>query len=90
MTGRSVGYVVVLSAEPQPDDLRYARPVSIQVLRALWSEPRAPHAAGPRPRDWALVAVIAVAAFLETALRDDLVWRLASLAVALLVVGVLP
>jgi signal transduction histidine kinase len=64
--------------------------MSIQAFRAVWSEPRDPDAEGPLPRDWALVAVIVVAACVETALRDELVWRVPSLAVALVGAGVLP
>jgi len=64
--------------------------MSIQALRAVWSEPRDPDAEGPLTRDWALVAFIVVAACVETAFREDLVWRVTSLAVALLAVGVLP
>jgi signal transduction histidine kinase len=64
--------------------------MSIQAVRAVWSEPRAPDAEGPRARDWALVAIIVVAAGAETALRDDLTWRVPSLAVALLGAWVLP
>ncbi len=56
----------------------------------MWSEPRSPDADGPRARDWALVAIVVVAACVETALRDDLTWRLPSLAVALLGAAVLP
>jgi len=64
--------------------------MSIHAVRALWSEPRSPDADGPRARDWALVAIIVVAACVETALRDDLTWRLPSLAVALLGAWMLP
>lgn len=59
-------------------------------IGALWSEPRAPGAEGPRARDWVLVALLVVAAVVETALRDDLVWRATSLAVAVLGAAVLP
>lgn len=64
--------------------------MTTQAIGAVWSEPRAPGAEGPRSRDWGLVALIVVAAGVETALRDDLVWRVASLAVAVLGAGVLP
>ena len=64
--------------------------MTTQAIGAVWSEPRAPGAEGPRARDWGLVALIVVAAGVETALRDDLVWREASLAVAVLGAGVLP
>jgi len=64
--------------------------MSIDAVRAVWSEPRAPGADGPRARDWALVAVIVVVACIETAVRDELTWRVPSLAVALVGAGVLP
>ncbi len=64
--------------------------MTTQAIGAVWSEPRAPGAEGPRPRDWVLVALLVVAAVVETALRDDLVWRATSLAVAVLGAGVLP
>ena len=64
--------------------------MTTQAIGALWSEPRAPGAEGPRARDWVLVALLVVAAVVETVLRDDLVWRATSLAVAVLAAGVLP
>jgi signal transduction histidine kinase len=64
--------------------------MSIDAVRAVWSEPRAPGADGPRARDWALVVVIVVVACVETAARDDLAWRAPSLAVTLIGAGALP
>jgi signal transduction histidine kinase len=64
--------------------------MSIEAVRAVWSEPRVPEADGPRPRDWALVAVVVLAACVEAAVRDDLAWRVASLIVALTAAAVLP
>jgi signal transduction histidine kinase len=55
----------------------------MNVLRSLWAEPRAPGAPARVWRDWALVAVVVLAAVLETLLLSDLVWRPLSLAVCL-------
>jgi signal transduction histidine kinase len=64
--------------------------VSVEAVRAVWSDPRAADAEGPRRRDWVLVAVVVVAACVETVVRDDLVWRVPSLVVALAGAAVLP
>jgi signal transduction histidine kinase len=56
----------------------------------MWSEPRAPDAFGPASRDWLLVAVIVVAACIETVFRSDLTWPIPSLAVALIGAAALP
>lgn len=64
--------------------------MSIAAVRGVWSEPGAPDATGPQSRDWALVAAVVVVACVETALRTDLVWRLPSLAVALVGAAALP
>jgi signal transduction histidine kinase len=90
LVGRSTGLAIVLSADPLGIGVPYAEGMSIQAVRAVWSEPRAPDAEGPRARDWALVAILVVAAGAETALRGDLTWRVPSLAVALLGAWVLP
>jgi signal transduction histidine kinase len=89
--GQSIdGRAIVLSADPRGIGVPYADRMSIQAVRALWSEPRAPDAEGPQARDWALVAILVVAACAETVLRGDLTWRVPSLAVALLGAWVLP
>jgi signal transduction histidine kinase len=64
--------------------------VSIDWFRAVWTEPRAADADGPTRRDAVLVAVVAVAACVETILRTDLAWPVPSLLVALLGAAVLP
>ena len=51
--------------------------------RSLWAEPRVPDPPSRVWRDWALVAALVPVVLLEGALRDDLVWRVASVAVAL-------
>ena len=51
--------------------------------RSLWDEPRVPDAPGRGWRDWALVAALVPVVVLEGALREDLVWRALSIAVAL-------
>jgi len=48
----------------------------------LWAEPRAPDPPARVWRDWALVAALVPVAVLEGVIRDDLVWRVASVAVA--------
>ncbi|WP_344488431.1 sensor histidine kinase [Nonomuraea monospora] len=45
------------------------------LLRSLWDEPRPPQAPRRVWRDWALVALLAVATLLEGTLRTDLQWR---------------
>ena len=58
--------------------------------RPYWAEPRAADPPGPAPRDWVLVAVLVVAATVETFARDDLAWSGASLAVTIGVAFLLP
>lgn len=57
--------------------------------RAVWAEPRVPDAPRRVWRDWALVAVLVPAIVLEGVLREDLVWRVPSVAVALAMVPLL-
>lgn len=64
--------------------------VSIEAVRGLWGEPRAADAEGPQARDWLLVVVLVVLASAETVLRDDLVWRVPSVATAFLGAALLP
>lgn len=45
------------------------------VLRGLWAEPRPANPSARIPRDWALIAVLAVWSVAEAALREDLVSR---------------
>lgn len=52
-----------------------------------WSSPAASGAAGPRPRDYVLVAIAVAAAIAETLLRPELVWPYAS---TILLLAVLP
>ncbi|WP_017578697.1 sensor histidine kinase [Nocardiopsis valliformis] len=49
-------------------------------LRSLWNEPRPPGARGPSRWDGVLVAVCALAALAEGALRPDLPWALLTVA----------
>lgn len=58
--------------------------------RSLWAEPRVPDAPGPGWRDWALVVALVPVVVLEGVLRDDLVWRVVSTAVALSLLPTLP
>ena len=51
--------------------------------RSLWAEPRVPDPPGRVWRDWALVAALVPVAVLEGVFADDLVWRVASVAVAI-------
>ncbi len=57
--------------------------------RSLWAEPRVPDAPARVWRDWALIAVLIPLAVLEGMFRDDLVWRVASVAVAILLLPTL-
>ncbi len=45
------------------------------LVRSVWTEPRAPGAPARVWRDWALVAVFVVSAVLEGLLRHDVPWR---------------
>lgn len=67
----------------------YAGVVMRNVVRSLWTEPRAPQPPAPGWRDWLLVAVIDVVAVLESALRPDITWRPLALVLALSVSGTL-
>lgn len=58
--------------------------------RPYWAEPRAADPTGPSRRDWWFVGVVVVAAMVEAALRDEMVWRGASLAVTITVACLLP
>jgi signal transduction histidine kinase len=49
------------------------------VLRFVWSEPRAPHPPGPGKRDWVLLGVLVAIGLLEGAARPDLSWTSGSL-----------
>jgi signal transduction histidine kinase len=51
--------------------------------RSLWAEPRVPDPPVRVWRDWALVVALVPVAVLEGVLREDLVWRVASVVVAL-------
>ncbi|WP_162621760.1 histidine kinase [Microbacterium suaedae] len=59
-------------------------------LRAAWDAPRAPGAAGPRARDGVLVAIVAVVAATEGAVRTDLAWPVPAVAVTILIALALP
>lgn len=58
--------------------------------RPYWAEPRVADPPGPARRDWVLVAVVVVAATVETFVRDDLAWSGASLAVTIGAAFLLP
>jgi signal transduction histidine kinase len=58
--------------------------------RPYWAEPRAVDPPGPGRRDWLLVAVLVVAATVETFVRNDVAWSGASLAVAIGAAFLLP
>jgi len=60
----------------------YAGLVMRNVVRSLWTEPRAPQPPARVWRDWVLVAVIDSVAVLESALRPDIPWRPLGLVVA--------
>lgn len=57
--------------------------------RSLWAEPRVPDPPARVWRDWALIAVLIPVAVLEGVLRDDLVWRVTSVAVAIVLLPTL-
>ena len=57
--------------------------------RSLWAEPRAPDPPARVWRDWALVVGLVPVAVLEGVLADELVWRAASVVIALALVPTL-
>lgn len=89
-TGRSAGSPIVLSADPRDARVPYACLVVLDKSRPYWAEPRAADPPGPARRDWLFVAVVVVAATVETFARDDLVWGGISLAVTVGVACLLP
>ncbi len=58
--------------------------------RPFWAEPRAADPPGPARRDWVLVAVLVVAATVETIARNDLAWSGVSVIVAVGIALLLP
>ncbi|QYG91160.1 sensor histidine kinase [Iamia sp. SCSIO 61187] len=62
----------------------------LDTSRPYWAAPRVADPPGPAPRDWIVVAVLAVAATIETVARPDLVWPAVSLALTLGVAALLP
>jgi len=64
--------------------------VVLDKSRPYWAEPRAADPPGPARRDWVPVAVLVVAATVETFVRDDLAWSGASLAVTIGAAFLLP
>jgi signal transduction histidine kinase len=65
----------VLSADPRIDRVPYAGAVTVNLVRRLYAEPRAPDPPRRVWRDWALVGVLAPTAILEGIFRDDVAWR---------------
>ena len=53
----------------------YAGVVMGNAVRSLWTEPRAPQPPSRVWRDWAVVTVLGLAAFVEISVRHDLPWR---------------
>jgi signal transduction histidine kinase len=70
--------------------LLYACDVLRDRARAIWEEPRAPNPPPPQWWDWAIVIALVAATLLEGLLRDDVVWRPASIAMVLLLLPLLP
>jgi len=56
----------------------------------LWAEPRVPDAPGPVWRDWVLVSALVPVVLLEGVFRENLVWRVPSVVVALALLPTLP
>jgi len=61
-----------------------------RALRAAWTAPRVADAPGPLPRDWALVAVVVVAAVLEGLLRADIGLRALEIGLVVAIAFTLP
>ncbi len=58
----------------RPPACSYRGSVLSSAFRSFWAEPAAPDPPARVWRDWVLLAVIVVAAVLETIFREDLVW----------------
>ena len=58
--------------------------------RSLWAEPSVPDAPGPVWRDWVLVSALVPVVLLEGVFRENLVWRVPSVVVALALLPTLP
>lgn len=74
---------LVLSADARGADAPYAGRVFASAVRSLWDEPGVADPPGRGWRDWALVALVMVAALIEGILRADVPWRPVSTLVAL-------
>ncbi len=72
--------------DPRHLQVTYAADVASANLRTLWEEPAAPDPPARVWRDWALVGVLLVVAVLEGLLRTDVVWRVVSLALAVVTI----
>jgi signal transduction histidine kinase len=64
--------------------------VVLDERRPYWRKPRVADPPQPQRRDWMVVAVVVVAASVETFVRDDLVWPTASLIWAVGIAFLLP
>ena len=62
----------------------------LKTVKHLISEPRAPGASAPLPRDWLLVAVLLCAVLVESFLTETAVWHRVSSLVSLALVMTLP
>lgn len=72
----------MLSADPPFPPTPHAEGMVVHAARAaLWVEPRPSNPPLPVWRDWALLAVVASWALLETVLREDVGWRPIALSV---------
>ena len=68
----------------------YRGSVLSSAFRSFWAEPPAPDPPARVWRDWVLLAVIVVAAVLETIFREDLVWSPVGLVVCVGLAVALP
>jgi hypothetical protein len=76
---------LVLSADTPWVAVPYAGGMVGQGIRALWAEPRPPHAPRRVWRDWALFVVVVLWSLVEAGLRGDLTWRPVAFGVSLVI-----
>lgn len=79
------GDQLVLSVDARRERVLYAGPVTNDVVRSLWAEPRATPVPPRSWRDWTAAAVFSVVAVVDGVFADDVLWRPASVIVGLVV-----
>jgi signal transduction histidine kinase len=82
-TGLPTDAQFALPADARLAPWGYGGSVVSSAVRSFWAEPPAPDPPARVWRDWVLLALIVVAAVLETIFREDQIWRPAGLVLCL-------